>query len=90
MTVHQSEIQLWYRPRRCLVRSSPRRIGRQGLTRCVLLDAFSSVGAAHPISQLSTGNVSFECAETAVAEIRAAAQRRVAAVVGRNEPIFVR
>jgi len=64
-------------------------LGRQGLTRDVLVGLFTKAGAEDPVSHLATGNVTFgemgdpircvERLEVAIAE-----------VIGRTEPVFIR
>ena len=65
-------------------------IGRDGLTREVLVKAVDDAGGLDPRSYLSTGNVSF----TAPAKTLPALERRletsITAIRGQNEPIFIR
>ena len=65
-------------------------VGRQGLGRSALLSAFAEAGADEPVSYLATGNVSFACAPATVAGVGAAAQQRIANILGRDEEVFVR
>lgn len=65
-------------------------VGRQGLGRSALLSAFAEAGADEPVSYLATGIVSFACAPEAVAGVGAAAQARIANILGRDEEVFVR
>jgi uncharacterized protein (DUF1697 family) len=63
-------------------------IGREGLTRDVLLGVFASAGATDLVSYLSTGNVSFLTDDPRrVCELVEAALERL---LGRVTPVFVR
>ena len=65
-------------------------VGRAGLSRPVLLDAFTGAGAIEPRSHLATGNVSFDADDAAVAGIVAAIEPVLEAVAGAPKPLFVR
>jgi uncharacterized protein (DUF1697 family) len=65
-------------------------VGRQGLTREVLVRVFLDAGAHDPVSHLVTGNVSFGVSGTDARELRASVEQRIAAVIGRREPVFIR
>jgi uncharacterized protein (DUF1697 family) len=64
-------------------------VGRQGLTRDVLLRAFRDAGADEPVSHLATGNVSFGYAGSTVA-LQRSLEEAIASIVGHREPVFVR
>jgi uncharacterized protein (DUF1697 family) len=64
-------------------------VGREGLTRDVLVGIFADAGAEDPVSHLATGNVTFR----EVDDERGLVDRvelGLAGVLGRNEPVFVR
>jgi uncharacterized protein (DUF1697 family) len=65
-------------------------IGREGLHRTVLLEAVESAGGADPVSYISTGNVTFDLAPAKLRRFRADLEDRIAAVIGRTEPVFIR
>ncbi len=65
-------------------------IGREGLTRALLLEIFGSHGAEDPVSYISTGNVGFGLLHTELTAFTAAVERSIEAVLGRHEPIYVR
>jgi uncharacterized protein (DUF1697 family) len=64
-------------------------IGREGLTRDVLVRMFLDAGADAPVSHLATGNVSFGLTGPS-APMRSAIEAELAKVLGRPEPIFIR
>jgi uncharacterized protein (DUF1697 family) len=64
-------------------------IGREGLTRDVLLRVFLDAGADAPVSHLATGNVSFGLAGPCE-HLREAVESGLARVLGRPEPVFIR
>ncbi len=65
-------------------------IGREGLTRTVLLGFFEEHGATDPVSYISTGNVGFTCPPGAVDAMVAGVEESIAGVLGRTEPLYVR
>lgn len=65
-------------------------IGREGLTRDVLLGFFEEHGATDPVSYISTGNVGFSCPPGAVDGMVAGVEESMTGVLGRTEPLFVR
>ena len=65
-------------------------IGREGLHRSVLVEIFHTAGATDARSYISTGNVSFSAPPRALAAITSRAEDRIADVIGRPEPVFVR
>lgn len=64
-------------------------VGRQGLTRDVLITAFLDAGAEQPTSHLTTGNVAFTSTGSPEA-IGRQVQDALAQVLGRSEPVFLR
>jgi uncharacterized protein (DUF1697 family) len=64
-------------------------VGRQGLTRDVLLRIFLDAGAHEPVSHLATGNVSFDLAEHP-RQLQAAVEQGIERVTGHGEPVFIR
>jgi uncharacterized protein (DUF1697 family) len=64
-------------------------VGRQGLTRELLIHLFLDAGADTPVSHLTTGNVSFGLTGSA-AELRESVERDLAHILGRPEPVFIR
>lgn len=65
-------------------------IGREGLTRAVLLEIFGSHGASDPVSYISTGNVGFGLSDGDMPAFTAAVEGSIEAVLGRHEPVYVR
>ncbi len=65
-------------------------IGREGLTRRVLLGLFAEAGANAPRSYISTGNVTFGAHSEDVGAITTSVEAGIGAVLGRPEPVFVR
>jgi uncharacterized protein (DUF1697 family) len=65
-------------------------IGRQGLSREVVLQAFVESGASDPRSYLATGNVSFDADDDVLGNLTSLVERAIAKTLGRHEPIFVR
>jgi len=65
-------------------------VGREGLHRQVLVDAFSQSGATVPVSHITTGNVSFQADPLRLDELVAQAENRISAVVGRPTGVHVR
>lgn len=65
-------------------------IGREGLTRSVLLGLFEEHGATDPVSYISTGNVGFDCHADELEDVVAGVEGSIAAVLGRDEPLYVR
>ena len=64
-------------------------VGRNGLTKDVLLGIFSDAGAEDPASHLATGNVTFQADGDSVA-LRDRVERDIEKVIGRLEPVFIR
>jgi len=64
-------------------------VGRNGLTRDVLLDIFTDSGADDPASHLATGNITFELIDD-VEGFERRAEHSLREVIGRHEPIFIR
>lgn len=65
-------------------------IGREGLHRTVLLEAVAAAGGENPVSYVSTGNVTFDLEPDQVAELQSGLEDRIASVIGRHEPVFIR
>ncbi len=65
-------------------------IGREGLHRPVLLAAVAAAGGEDPVSYISTGNVTFDLAAAKVASFQSDLEHRIATVIGRHEPVFIR
>jgi uncharacterized protein (DUF1697 family) len=65
-------------------------IGREGLHRSVLVEIFHTAGATDARSYISTGNVSFSARPRTLAAIISGVEERIAEVIGRPEPVFVR
>jgi uncharacterized protein (DUF1697 family) len=65
-------------------------LGRQGLSRELVLQAFVESGAGDPRSYLATGNVSFDADNDAIRDLTPLLERAIAKTLGRHEPIFVR
>lgn len=65
-------------------------IGREGLHRQVLLDIFSEAGANHPVSYISTGNVSFEVSPDRLEAVVEEVAHEISEVVARPTEVFVR
>lgn len=64
-------------------------VGRNGLTRDVLLGVFAAAGADAPVSHLATGNVSFGWAGDSE-DLAERIEQAIAGVIGRSEPVFIR
>jgi uncharacterized protein (DUF1697 family) len=64
-------------------------VGREGLTTDVLVGIFAKAGAEDPKSHLATGNVTFSGLDGA-SDVVERAERAIAEVIGRTEPVFVR
>ncbi len=65
-------------------------VGRDGLHREVLLDAFLAAGATDVVSYITTGNVSFRASVSAVVEIHDAVEARLEDIVGRRTELYIR
>jgi uncharacterized protein (DUF1697 family) len=65
-------------------------VGRQGLTKAVLLELAEDAGGRQPRSYLATGNLSFYLAPPDVARFKEGIEQRIAGVIGRYEPVFIR
>lgn len=65
-------------------------IGREGLTRQVLLGFFEEHGATDPVSYISTGNVGFTCGHGELDGVVGRVEESIAGVIGRSEPLYVR
>ena len=65
-------------------------LGRQGLSRELVLQAFVDSGAGDPTSYLATGNVSFDADDDVLTDLTSLVERAIAKTLGRHEPIFVR
>jgi uncharacterized protein (DUF1697 family) len=65
-------------------------LGRQGLSRELVLQAFADGGARDPRSYLATGNVSFDAPEDSLGHLTSLVERAIAETLGRHQPIFVR
>ncbi len=64
-------------------------VGRAGLTRAVLEDAFRDCGASFAESFLATGNIVFEAAALPAGRVAECAARRLRQGLGLREPFFV-
>jgi uncharacterized protein (DUF1697 family) len=65
-------------------------VGRAGLTRGVLEDAFRDNGASFAESFLATGNIVFEAGALLAGEVAECAARQLREGLGLREPCFVR
>ena len=65
-------------------------IGREGMTKSFLLNAFADCGASKPESFLSTGNFAFTLGEGELKEFENEISRVIAKTLGRVEPVFCR
>jgi uncharacterized protein (DUF1697 family) len=65
-------------------------VGRAGLTRAVLEEAFRVCGASFSESFLATGNIVFESGASAAGEVAKCAAHRLRDDLGLREPFFVR
>lgn len=65
-------------------------VGRRGLSREVLLDAFESAGGAEVRSILATGNVVFRAADPDAAAVVERAARQLWEAIGLREPLVLR
>lgn len=65
-------------------------VGREGLTRSVLLGATARAGGRQPRSYLSTGNITFTTPVAMVDRVRRALEDAVRVSSGRSEPVFLR
>jgi uncharacterized protein (DUF1697 family) len=65
-------------------------LGRQGLSRALLLEAFADGGAGEPRSYLTTGNVSFDAADDSLGDLTRRVEGAIAHTLGRHQPIFIR
>jgi uncharacterized protein (DUF1697 family) len=65
-------------------------VGREGLHRDVLIEAFEGAGATAVRSHLATGNVSFHADQADVDTVRLGAEAALGALLGRTTPVFVR
>lgn len=65
-------------------------IGREGLTRQVLLGFFEEHGASDPASYITTGNVGFTCAPNRLERVVRGVEESIAEVLGRSEELYVR
>ena len=65
-------------------------VGRQGLTKDVLLRIVEERGGTRPYSHITTGNVSFDADPGDVARLAVAVADGVADVIGRREEVIVR
>jgi uncharacterized protein (DUF1697 family) len=64
-------------------------VGRNGLTKDVLLGIFSDAEAEEPASHLATGNVTFQTDGDSAA-VRNRVEREIERVIGRLKPVFIR
>jgi len=64
-------------------------VGRNGLTREVLLGIFTGAGAEGPVSHLGTGNVSFGQDDDPPG-LAGRVEAAIASVIGRTEPVVIR
>lgn len=65
-------------------------VGRDGLHRQVMLDAFEQSGATSPINYISTGNVSFEADAQKMTAMTEEIEQRLESIVQRRTEVFVR
>lgn len=65
-------------------------VGREGLHREVLVDAFVGAGATDVVSYITTGNASFRAPAAEVDQIRVAVEVHLEEIVGRRTELFVR
>jgi len=65
-------------------------VGRDGLHREVLLDAFTQASAVDPVSYITTGNISFRAPAAAVGDIQDAVEARLQESGGRRTEVFIR
>ena len=64
-------------------------VGRNGLTRELLVRIFAEAGMEDPVSHLATGNVSFGGTGDS-ADLAERIGNAIAVVIGRIEPVFIR
>jgi uncharacterized protein (DUF1697 family) len=64
-------------------------VGRNGLTRDVLVGIFAEAGVDSPTSHLGTGNISFGQTQVST-DFSERIEQAIAAVIGRTEPVFIR
>jgi uncharacterized protein (DUF1697 family) len=64
-------------------------VGREGLTRDVLVGIFADAGAEDPVSHLATGNITFREMDDA-SGLADRIELALAGVIGRSEPVFIR
>lgn len=65
-------------------------LGREGLSRGVLLDVIAAAGGSEPRSYLTTGNVTFWAARSDIDAVTGAIESGIEQVVGRREMVAVR
>lgn len=65
-------------------------VGREGLHREVMLEAFRDAGAIDPVSHLATGNVTFDAHPSRIPEMVEAVDTALTDIVGRGIEVFVR
>lgn len=65
-------------------------LGRQGLTRSLLLSSFSKHGALQVVSHFAKGNVSFELDALEVDAFKHKVEFELAGILNRHEPVFIR
>ena len=65
-------------------------VGREGLTRAVLVDLAQRAGGARPRAYLSTGNLTFDLPAEDVPGWVASMEEGIERVIGRREQVFVR
>jgi uncharacterized protein (DUF1697 family) len=65
-------------------------LGRGGIDRAGLITAAEAAGATEVRSHLTTGNLTFDADERAIDEVVNDLEDRIAALIGRREPVAVR
>ncbi|HET7902231.1 MAG TPA: DUF1697 domain-containing protein [Candidatus Nanopelagicales bacterium] len=65
-------------------------VGREGLTRAVLLDALQRSGGARPESLLTTGNLRFDAASREAPLVVGRLEERLESILGRRELVAAR
>ena len=65
-------------------------IGREGLSRAVLLSRLNAAGARNGLSHLATGNLSFDAPPARLDEVVRRLETGIEGVIGRREPVVVR
>lgn len=65
-------------------------VGREGLTRAVLLRIVAEHGGEDPVSHLTTGNLAFRYPSRELPTFRRAVEDEIEAILGRREELYIR